>query len=726
MARKSKNDSIDLAAIPGKKGDSTSDDKIVQEAKDNFELCVNWEADFRKLFIDDLRFVNGDSDNMFQWPDTTRNNREIDDRPCLTINKTKQHCLQIVNDSRQHPPQAKVRPIDSGATVESAKLIDGYVRHVEYASHAQSVYNTAEEFAVFAGIGYWRITTEYASDKSFDQDIFIRRIKDPLTVYIDPDIKEVNGSDAKFGFIFVDYTKKEFERKYGTEEVAAATFTLSQGGMWQGKDHIRVCEYFRKKPKQREIASIDAELMPLFENVVKSNVVIEDEVDPQIWDMVKSAAKQNPEMIQLRKVDTDKVEWFLIAGDKIIDRRPWPGRYIPIVRVVGEEMIIDGKLERKGHTRALKDPQRMYNYWSSSATEQASLQTKTPYVGEAQAFEGYQQYWDTQHLTNYSYLPYNGKDDNGDPIQRPQREPPPQMASAYVEGMKIAASEMMMVSGQYQAVMGQQSNETSGVAITQRQRQGDNATYHYIDHLALAIRFTGVQIVDLMPHVIDTPRMMRILGEDGVEDFIHVDPTAPQSHQKKQIGMTQEVKEILNPKIGRYDVVCDVGPAYATRRQEAFAAMSQIMENNPKLMDECGDLLFKAADFPMAQEIAERLHRTVPPQLLDDGPNPQVQQLQQHLQQMDQVIKTLSDQLLKYKNKDDATMIKAGADVFRAQTERAQFLHESAMDQHQAVHDITLAVMQSLQNQQTSAGAVNGSQGQPATPNQPAPAGPIQ
>lgn len=726
MAKKK---SIDLAGVKGADKNSTSDDLIVQEAKDRFELCVAWEGDFRKLFIDDVRFCNGDSDNMYQWPDTTRNNREIDDRPCLTINKTKQHCLQIINDNRQHSPQAKVRPIDSGATVEAAKLIDGYVRHVEYASHAQSVYNTAQEFAVMGGIGFWRITTEYANDKTFDQDIFIRRIRDPLTIYLDPDIKEVDGSDAQFGFIFVDYTKKDFTRKYGESAYADAVCTLGMGSQWLGKDHVRVCEYFRIKNKKQEIAAIDAQIMPMFEGVLKSNIIDQEEVESDVWNAVKAAAKENHDLIQLRSVDIKKVEWFLIAGNTIIDRRPWPGRYIPIIRVVGEELVIDGKLERKGHTRALKDPQRMYNYWTSSATEQASLQTKTPYVGEAEAFEGYQQYWDTQHTTNYSYLPYNGKNQQGEPVQRPQREPPPQMSPAYLDGMKVAASEMMMVSGQYQAIMGQQGNETSGVAIQGRQRQGENATYHYIDHLSSAVRFSAVQIVDLMPHVIDTPRMLRILGEDGVEDFIHIDPNAETAHAQQKNQMTQEVKNILNPKIGRYDVVCDVGPAYATRRQEAFASLSQIMSGNPELLKVAGDLLFKAADFPMAQELAERLHRTVPPNLLDDAPNPQVQQLQQHLQQMDQALKTLSDQLIKEKNKNDASMIKANADQFRSETERAQFLHDSSMDQHQAAHDIALAVLQTMQqqrmqqaSQESQEPAMNGSQSAPQNAQETAPA----
>ncbi len=677
----------------------TPDEKIVQEAKDRFEECVAWEADFRKLYVEDLRFANGDSDNKYQWPDATRENREIDDRPCLTVNKTKQHCLQIINDSRQHAPQAKVKPVGDGATQESAKLIDGYVRHVEYRSHAQSAYNTAQEFAVFAGIGYCRVITEYVSDKSFDQDMKVERVRDPMTIYLDPSIKEVDGSDAGFGFVFVDYKKDEYKRKYGSKAVDDARFPLGESGStWIGKDKIRVCEYFRVKISNEVIAALDTELAAQLQ--LRTNIITSEDVEPEVWKVVLAAAKAEDSRVKTRTADKRTVEWFLIAGDQIVDRRVWPGSYIPIARCVGEELVIDGKLERKGHTRALKDPQRMYNYWTSSATEHVALQSKIPYIASAQAIEGYEKYWDTANNSNYSYLPYNGMDEAGNAIAMPSRVQPPVMANAYIEGMKVAAGEMMMVSGQYQAVMGQQGNETSGVAIQQRQRQGDNATYHFIDHQAAMVRFVGLIIVDLMPKVLDTPRLLRTLGEDGTEDFVHIDPKAAQAQSERKVGMEKEAQQVLNPSVGQYDVVVDVGPAYATRRQEAFAAMSQIMASNESLMEKAGDLLFKAADFPMAQDIAERLHRAIPPQLLGEGPDAHVQAIQQQLQQAEQAIQTLTTTLANLKGKDDAAGTRAAADTFRAQTERAQFLHSAATDQAQAVHDIALAVTQMMAAQQ--------------------------
>ena len=123
-----------------------------------------------------------------------------------------------------------------------------------------------------------------------------------------------------------------------------------------------------------------------------------------------------------RVITEPEVEWYLIAGDQIIDRNIWPGKYVPIVRIIGEETIIDGALDRKGHTRALRDPQRIYNYWTSSAVEFVALQGKQPFIGAAKAIEGYETYWESANRINYSILPYNNVDDDGQPVPPPDRD----------------------------------------------------------------------------------------------------------------------------------------------------------------------------------------------------------------------------------------------------------------------------------------------------------------
>ncbi|QBP10439.1 portal protein [Cupriavidus metallidurans] len=663
-------------------------DPIVKEAQERFQRCQEIEDEFRRRFVEDVKFANGDPDNGWQWPDQIRNSRDGDNRPCLTINKTRQHNLQIINDAKKNKPSIKTLPVDGAADVEVAKILDGIVRHIEYNSHAETVYDTATESAVEGGIGYWRVITDYAHDGSFEQEIFLRRIKDAMTVYLDPDIESADGADAKFGFVFEDITKTEFEAQYPGEEAKDVNFPLDRtGNSWIDKDKIRIAEYFRKAAKRDTLVN----------HPMRGPMLLSDLPEGA----EKEALAASPD-VQKRDVVVPEITWYKIAGNKVIDKKPWPGRYIPLVRVVGEERFIDGKIERKGHTRNLKDAQRMYNYMSSANVEFIALQTKTPFIAAAEAIEGYESEWSRANLDNLPYLPYNAFDEQGNPIQKPQREQPPVGAAAYLTGMQTAQQELMMASGQYQEQFGQPSNAQAGVAIQARQRQGDTATYHFIDNVARAIRYTGRILIDLIPKIYDTKRVLRIIGEDGTETFATLDPEQkqpvmmengqPAPDEKGREGL--DVQLIYNPGIGRYDVTVEVGPNFETRRQEAFNALTQIMSQDRDLMKVAGDLLFKAADFPMASDVAERLHRTIPPAILGEGPSPQEQDMQQKMTQMGQMIEHLSQMLQDAREGKDQQEV--NIKEYDAETKRLQALGQP-LDPQLVAHVATQVVMQMME-----------------------------
>lgn len=669
------------------------DGRIVAEAKRRFGNCQEWESQSRKLFWEDVKFANGDSDNQYQWPGSIYRNRDIEDRPCLTINKTRQHNLQIINDARQNKPSVKVRPVGNEASYEAADTFEGVIRHIEYISNAQEAYDTATKFQVEGGIGYWRIVTDYVGQDSFDQEIYIRRIKDPSSIYLDKNISEKDGSDARFGFIFDDMSLEEYRLAYPKDKQISSTSTLGNTSTvgWLTSDTIRVVEYYRKtKKKDRLITFTDPNTGA--KTVTKASKLPKEVSDAIIDD---PATKH-------RIIEEDVVEWYLIAGEQIIDEAIWPGKYIPIVRVIGEETIIDGKLDRKGHTRNLKDPQRQYNYWTSASVEFAAMQSKTPWITPAKAIEGFETFWGNANRQNYAYLPYNHMDDTGQPIPTPTRQQPPSISPAYIEGMKISQQEMMMVSGQQQANFGEPGNEKSGKAINARQRQGENATYHFIDNLSSAIRYTGKILLDLIPKIYDTEqRILKILGEDGTETSVIIDPNARQAWMANKQKEGIEAQIIFNPSVGEYDVMSDVGPAYATQRQEAFNAISQILTQAPELVTKIGDILFKVADFPLADKIAERLEREVPAYIKGEAPPPEVQQAQQQVQMMtgqmqkmqsllSEMTQQLAEEKLKLKGKDQMRDI----DVYKAITDRLETIIKhvavTPKDNAQMLHDLMI------------------------------------
>lgn len=617
---------------------------IIKEAQERLTAALDWESQARERARDDYKFVNGDADNGYQWPDAMLKDRELNRKPTLTINKTRQHCLHIINDARQHKAAIRINPVGDGATYESAQIMEDLVRHIEYQSQAQDVYIHAATFQVETGIGYWRVLTDYVDDKSFDQEVYIRPIKDPSMVVLDPDINETDGSDARYGFIFEDLPDDLFDKRYPKRKGKAPN-TLAQG-TWDEvpKDHTRVCEYFRRSEKKDKLYALDTG------NIMRSQIGAEIAAELDADDTVQS-----------RDVLTTTVDWYLIIGNEIAEERSWPGTLIPIVRVIGEETVIDGKLDRKGHVRALKDPQRMYNYWSSAGVEFGALQTKSPYIIPIEATEGVEQYWATANQANYSYLPYKARLDDGTMLPPPQRAQPPQAAQAFLAGMQTAAQELEMVSGQYQAQMGQQSNERTGIAIQERQRQGDNATYHYIDHLASAIRYTGRIIIELVPKIYDTERVIQIVQENGDQSTVQIQPNMQQAAMRGQ-QQGDVIANIFNPKVGRYQVQSDVGPAFATRRQEAFNALMQLAAASPIIMDKAPDLVMRAADFPMADDLAERLKPV--------GLDPQMLMMQQQLMQAQNALQAALEQV---RSKDDLTRERSqqkDIDAYNAETSR--------------------------------------------------------
>ena len=656
-----------------------TNEEIIREARERFKRAADWEADARRSYIDDIKFSEGDSYNNWQWPSQIVSDRQLSQSPILTINKTRQHCLQIINDARQNKIEVRYAPASGGASQQAADVLNGIARAIAYSSNADAAMMTAVDTQVKGGWGYWRLITDYVSENSFDQEIRWVRIADPLTVYLDPDIQEQDGSDARYGFVYVDRAKDDVEAEFSRfKGKLGGENAIAGSAGWITHDKVRDCEYFRRRQK-KDVLILGAD----------GKTYRKSEIGGDIAEalLAEDGAKE-------RDVLSEDVEWFRIVGDEIVEKSIWPGKYIPLFRVIGEETVIEGRLDRKGHVRALLDPQRMYNYYSSMATELFALQPKAPFIAPIEAIRNHP-YWNSANIKNYSVLPYNGFDEQGRPIAPPQRAEPPAISQAIMAGLQSTAMEMQMVSGQYQATMGEPSNEKSGKAINARQRQGENSTYHYIDHLADAVRYTGKAILDLIPKVYDTRRALKIMGLDGSEETVLIDPRAKQAYLEHEQELEEGVKKVFNPTVGTYSVRADVGPAYATARQQTFDALIQLAGMSPEFMAAAGDLIVKSADFEMADELSERLYRMVPPQALG-GPPPQMAMQQQEIQKLQGALTEAMQKLAEAKGKQTSTEQQKAIDTYRAETDRLQTLKD--IDPAILIPVIRQVVAQALSN----------------------------
>lgn len=624
--------------------------ELIEKAKEDFKQAYAWESNARLNFEYDYKFANGDTHNKYQWDNDLIVARELDDKPCLTVNKVQQHNLMVINDAKQNKPGVRIRPVGDEASFEGAQIYQELIYHIEYISNAENVYDSAVTFQVEAGWGYWRVDTDYINDKTFDQEIYIRHVKDPRSVYLDPDINEIDGSDARWGLIFEDMDRKLFAKKYPKFAGVVGNSTLGNvGDGWVTQDKIRVALYYYKEEKEDKL------LHWITENgqVIKKKSDL-NEIEELVYKEVTSN-KATKELYQYRErnIVTNDIHWCKIAGDRIIEGPTlWLGKYIPIVRVIGTETVIDGILDRKGHTRALINAQQIYNFMTSQNVEFISTQTKAPWVAPSAAIEGFEEYYRTANRVNHSYLPFNAYDDEGNQLPAPQRNSAVVGGQGYVQQLQVAQNEMMMASGQYQAQFGENENAKSGVAINARQRQGDRATYHFIDNQAIAIRYTGKILIDLIPKVYDTVRIKKILAQDGSRMNVKIDVNAPQELQETTnpdapvMDNGQKVKDyIFNPDFGMYDIQADTGPSYATKRMETANILTQIATQDKGFLTIGGDILFRNLDFAGAEVLAQRYNNLIPPNVKGEGLPPEIEQTMQNASQMIEKLQQENNQL---------------------------------------------------------------------------------
>jgi hypothetical protein len=699
----------EAARLPGDPG-------IVQEAAYHLQACMDWESVSDERTREDIKFANADPRNGWQWPGKLYEQRTAPgtDLPCLTVNNTRVHNDLIINSIAKNDYGPHVRPVGGKASYQSAQVMENIIARIKHISKWSAQRRKVCEQQVDGGIGYILIGTRYVSNRTRDQDIYLKAARDPTAVKLDPWIKEPDGSDANFGFEFERMPRKDFNRKYPNWKNKVGTSPLA-GVLtaWLSDKEILLAKYYRKKQTPDTFVwwkQADGN------EVEKLASEIKDESGKEIYDALIADIEDGKIDGGTRKVTDDKVEWFLIAGDTIIERGDWAGKYVPICRAVGRELVIDATLDRKGHTRPLIDAQRMLNFNASTDVQVNALQPKSPWLAPMRATEGQEQ-WKTQNVDAFAVLFYNDLDEDApeaaQKIDKPERVDPARVNPAYQTAMANAERQMMMISGQFEAQMGENDTQSaaSGKAINERKEQGDTATYHFVEHMADMECYIGVQLLDLIPKIYDTRRTLHIQDAKGEKHWISIDPDQTEAVQelKEEKDAEEAIRLAFNPSVGDYECVSDPGPDYATRRQEAWAAIGQLMAANKDIAACCADLLFKYGDFPGAEDLMERLQKEIKatkPYLFDDKVEPQVVALQQQNQRLvalnSELMTKLADTGLKLRARDERRDIEAFKadsgrldivlkfikDTVLTPAQRADLEHQLTLGAHQHVYDM--------------------------------------
>jgi hypothetical protein len=579
------------AALQGPaNGDASEgeDAAIITECMQRLQISITADSDNRREALDDLAFKKGE-----HWDPKIRMQREQEQRPCLTINKIPTFLHQVTNSQRQNVPSIKVHPTSEKHS-KLAEIVQGGIRHVEYQSRADVAYDTAVNSAAAIGFGYFRLVSQYTRPDSFDQELAFRRIRNSFTVYMDPASVELDGSDQTWCILSAMAPRADFVANYPDADPCSTTTVRGAGDYanWLTDNEVRIAEYYRIKYEKADV-------------VLLSN-------GESGWKDKLLELPEGVTIVKTRKSVKKTVQWFKLTAVQVLERADIPCDFIPVFPVYGDETDINGKVYRSGLIRNAKDPARMYDYWMTAATEEISLRPKAPYIGAEGQFEGREHLWAQANVKSFPYLEYKPKALAGMMAPPPQRQPMADLPVGVLQMAMHANDDIKATTGIFDASLGARSNETSGVAISKRDRQGETANYHYTDNLNITLRHAGRCMLNMWPKVYDSTRMLKIMSMDSSVSTVEINAPGQEQDENGQL-----VDTILNnmQDVMDFAITISVGPSYDTLRQEAVDGMVQTAQAWPKLMEIAGDKVVRSMDWPMADEIADRIEKTIPPAL---------------------------------------------------------------------------------------------------------------
>jgi hypothetical protein len=568
---------------------------LIGEALKRYQAGVDADQNNRDRDEEDRRFFRGE-----QWDNADRSLRR--DRPTLTINRLPQFAKQVTGEMRQNKPAIRIMPVDDQTDPQLAEVYTAVVRHIESQSDAHRKYAKAGEQSVIGGIGWLRVLTDYLDDRSFDQEVVIQGVRDPLSVVWDPNAREVTKQDMQWAFVVSDMTHEAFREEYPE---GSLTGFPEDGGIdsdWLTQDKIKVAEYWVREPYSRKL------------HLMSDGSTRYDDEEVDVAEVL------GLQIVGTRNVTAYKVRCYKITANEVLEEFEWQGQTIPLVPVVGEEVEVGGETFRHGLIYHAKDGQRSYNFARSAMMEHVASQPKAPYLATTSMVKNHKRMWENLNAGNPPVLLYDP--DPQAPGGRPTREAPPTMASAWYQEALIADGDMKATTGIYDASLGQQSNETSGVAIRARDAQGETGSYVYIDNLTAAIKQIGRILIEIIPQIYTGERVVRIMGEDdALEGFARINTMLPDGTVLNDISA------------GQFDLEVTTGPAFATKRQEAADLLMRLVQAQPMIGQVAGDMIVKALDMPYGEKLAERLKMVIPPGI-DPEVDAQRMQMQAQLQQL--------------------------------------------------------------------------------------------
>jgi hypothetical protein len=600
------------------------DAQVLATALARFRQAADAEEGERQQQLHAVRFRAGE-----HLPPARGGGGEAYAAPLLTVDRQRQHLNQVINAYRKNPLSIRIRPKSGGATKQVAELLEGHIRSIEQESEAAIAYTNSLDNAASVGTGYFRLVLEYRDPYAFEQTVSIEPLYNRFAVYMDPQATHPAALDANWCFVTSMMSRDAFMAEYPLQPPASGEWSSTGNDRaWYTTDDVQVADYYYRTWERTELVK-----MPNSTVLPTAGL---DDLDPA-W--------------PTRITRLPQVWWVQLCGHAILETQRWVGAYIPVVRVEGDRVVVDGQMQRTGMVQASMTPALAYDYFFSSQTEAIALAPKAPWLVYAEQIAGYEQYWNRANDVYQPYLLHKAVSVNGQLLPPPQRATVEPAIQAISAALATADDAIRASLGMYAPSVGQPQGQQSGVAIRTEKITAEQSTYNYQDNLAWSIRACGTQLVDLLTKLHVGPTELRQVATDGSVSMAKVN----QPYQDED-GTEQE--HMLGQ--GAFDVVISAGPEYSTMRELSVERLGVLAQAHPDLVPLYSDLWVSDMDIPHSDEISARLKTVVPAPALaatqDKNPETRVAQLQNQLTQIGEQFKLVQEQLQQGKATEEAAV----------------------------------------------------------------------
>lgn len=598
--------------------------EIIEACKKAIDSWYAYFSNNINTFKRDRQFYFGD-----QWESQVLFDYSQAKKPTLVIDQITPFIKKMIGEQRRGEIYPNFTPKSVDVPQEKIDMLHYLILNELYNSDAKEQFSRSYETMLTGGFSALKVYTDYKNDMSFEQEIYIQNIEDPLSVFWDPTASKPNFSNGNFCGCYQLMGVKEFESKYPGVNYQLGTSFMPANSPYYipsiNNENVILVNFFRREMKSKTLIQLSNGI-----NFKKECLLEESEELKQNYyqsyedqgipiDRIPPLFESNR-----RKTSLCMIKSYKLTASEIIEESEWPSDRLPYVYVDGDSILLDGRLLVRSFIAAARDAQRLYNFAVSEVSQILRTSRRAPLMMTADQILGHENMY-TNISNNYAALLYNTDPSAPPPFQLQNQE----VSQSFFMTAQNARDDITRVLGMLDPITGNMPDGTSGQAIDRTITQQNLVVVNYVQHLERAIEEVGKIILSLIPNVYDSERSIIYQDKFGNKKNI----TLNKYEEGKMTNDINELVELVD------DFRVEGTANYAIQNQQSLEFLLKLISINPQsCLPLFADLLCKQIDIPLASEIEKRSLYLVPDYVQQGqpapppAPNPEIQLQQQQLQ----------------------------------------------------------------------------------------------